>query len=363
MKALTAASLLLLLTSLGVAKQRVAGSGEFNWQLPPGFPEPRVPADNPMTVDKVELGRRLFHDPRLSGNKTLACADCHHSERAFTDGRPRAVGAEGDHHPRSSMSLINAAYNATFGWDDPTVRRLEDQALIPLMNTRPVEMGVAGRDDEVLARLRGDRHYRRLFARGFPDEEEPVTMRNVVRALAAFQRTLISGDSAFDRWAYGAETDALPPEARAGASLFFSRRLSCFQCHSGFNLSGPVVYAGADPEEPRFHDNGLLDHAARDASTEANSGVHRITGRDEDRGLFRAPTLRNIAVTEPYMHDGSIATLEAVIDHYAAGGRARSGSDAPPDPLITGFELTDNERRQLVSFLESLTDRRYLEAD
>lgn len=316
-----------------------------------------------MTVEKVELGRLLFHDPRLSGNGTLACADCHRPELAFTDGRARAVGAEGDEHPRSAMSLMNVAYNASLGWDDPSLTRLEDQAIVPLMNRHPVEMGMSGRESEVLQRLRDDPVVRQQFQRGFPEDEEPVTLSNVVQSLATYQRTLISGDSAYDRWAYSAQTEALSWSARNGARLFFSGRLNCFRCHSGFNLSGPVVYAGSQPEEPRFHDTGLVDKHAGSTKAELNTGVHRITDREEDRGRFRAPTLRNIAVTAPYMHDGRFSTLGEVIDHYAAGISSRSDSQGSMDPILSGFELTDEEQRDLVAFLESLTDARFLRND
>lgn len=347
--------------------QRDSPSG-YVWRLPEGFPTPQVPADNPMTPDKVELGRRLFHDPRLSGDGTVSCVSCHHPERAYTDGRGRAVGSQGSVHPRSAMSLTNVAYNATFGWDDPTLTSLEDQALVPLLNTQPLEMGVAGREDEILARFRDDGPYHRLFRRAFPRDANPVSMRNVVRALASFERTLISGNSPYDHWVHRGEVDALDPDERAGARLFFSQRLSCFRCHAGFNLSGPVIYEGSEAPEARFHNTGLYDEDGRGAYPEPNSGVHRLTGRKEDMGHFRAPTLRNIALTAPYMHDGSVPTLEAAVDHYAAGGRARSRRekarhgepDFPTDPLVTGFELTPKERSQIVAFLRALTDESFV---
>ena len=189
-----------------------------------------------------------------------------------------------------------------------------------------------------------------------------------MRALASFERTLISGDSRYDRWAYGGKVDALNPDERAGAQLFFSRRLNCFRCHAGFNLSGPVVYEGSGAPEVRFHNTGLYNEDGRGSYPEPNTGVYRITGRSEDMGKFRAPTLRNIALTAPYMHDGSIPTLDAVIDHYAAGGRARSLSSGAgkrerpsrTDPLITGFQLTLEERRHLIMFLQALTDESFV---
>jgi len=340
----------------------------FVWQLPPGFPVPRVPPDNPMTPVKIELGRRLFHDTRLSGDGTVACVSCHDPARAYTDGLARAVGIRQNIHPRSSMSLTNVAYNATLGWDDPALTSLEDQARVPLLNTRPPEMGVADREEVVLARLRADHPYRALFLEAFPEDQDPVTMRNVTYALASFERTLISGYSPYDRWAYGGDIDALGPDARAGARLFFSRRLSCFRCHAGFNFSGPVVYEGSTTPAAMFHNTGLYNENGRGAYPAPNTGVHRHSGRDEDMGKFRAPTLRNIALTAPYMHDGSVPTLEAVLDHYAEGGRARYSSPhaaTPPagattDTLVAGFALPPEERHQLVAFLQALTDEDFV---
>lgn len=358
-----AATAALLTTGSGCSPGATGPPAEaeaFVWDLPPGFPEPLVPADNPMTAAKVELGRLLFHDPRLSGNGGLACSGCHHPERAYTDGRAQAVGSLGDEHPRSAMSLANVAYASTLGWDDPTLTSLEAQALVPLLNEHPVEMGVAGHEEQVLDRLRGDRAYRSLFERAFPDSPDPFTLQQVARALACFQRTLISGDSPYDRWAYRAEVDALSPEARAGAALFFSQRLACFRCHAGFNLSGNVTHAGAEPEAPLFHNTALYNLDGAGAYPETNPGLYRLTGQPADMGKFRAPTLRNVALTAPYMHDGSVPTLEAVLDHYANGGRAPAESPLK-DPLLTGFELSAEDRAALIAFLGALTDESFIE--
>jgi cytochrome c peroxidase len=363
-----------LLAALAAAAARVDGrpsvshrvddDAPFAFDLPAGFPAPRVPSENPMTTAKVELGRRLFHDPRLSYPGTLACAGCHKPELAYTDGRAHAVGVAGDLHPRSSMSLANVAYSPTFGWDDPTLKRLEDQVPVPLLNTHPIEMGLAGHEAEVLARLARDRSYARAFRHAFPEQEKPVTFDNVARALASFLRTLISGDSPFDRWSRGADVAALAPDERAGARLFFSKRVGCFHCHSGFNLAGAVDYDGAEPEPPHFHNTGLYDLDGHGAYPPLATGAHRLTGRAEDMGAFRAPTLRNVALTAPYMHDGSIATLEEVVDHYAAGGRAprpqQAMVDSVRDAQLNGFELTSEERAQLVAFLRALTDEAFL---
>ena len=370
---LAAAALVLLAMACDTGKPRLDRMDRerptgFVWQLPQGFPVPRVPPDNPMTPVKVELGRRLFHDPRLSGDGTVACVSCHDPGRAYTDGRARAVGIQGNIHPRSAMSLTNVAYNATLGWDDPALTRLEDQARVPLFNTRPPEMGVAHREDSVLARFKDDHRYRALFLEAFPEDEDPVSMRNVTYALAAFERTLISGNSPYDRWAYGGEVDALNPDERAGARLFFSRRLSCFRCHAGFNFSGPVVYEGSAEPAALFHNTGLYNEDGHGAYPVPNTGIHRHSGRDADMGKFRAPTLRNIALTAPYMHDGSVPTLEAAVKHYALGGRARyvspqahpSQAGAATDPLVAGFVLTPEEQSRLVAFLHALTDASFL---
>ncbi len=354
-----AAAMILVMVSCGDFGQKADVSvdlvrkGEFVWQVPKGFPIPAVPEDNPMTWEKIELGRKLFHDPRLSGDGSVACATCHKPELAYTDGRARAKGIKGNIHPRSAMSLTNVAYNATIGWDDPTLTRLEDQIPIPLFNTLPPEMGAAGLENEILSRLKKDRGLVRLFQKAFPQDKEPVILRNVIYALASFERTLISGNSPYDRWAYGAEADALDKNQRAGAKLFFSKRLSCFRCHTGFNLSGPVAYEGSGRPEAMFHNTALYNLDGAGAYPVPNTGVNRHTGNISDMGKFRAPTLRNVALTAPYMHDGSIATLEEVLDHYEVGGRSR-GHNA--DSLMTGFRLSPEEKKQLIAFLRALTD-------
>jgi cytochrome c peroxidase len=323
-----------------------------------------------MSDAKVELGRRLFYDLRLSANRTASCATCHRQHLAFTDGRALARGSTGELHPRSTLTLTNAAYNATLDWADPPLTRLELQIPIPLGNTRPVELGWAGREEEMLGRLAADPTYRRLFARAFGREAARGTLGfdAVVRALASFVRTLISGGSPYDRVVFHGDHDALGPAAWRGMRLFFSERLGCSGCHGGFNLSGPVVWAGGPDAEPQFHNTGLYNLDGRGAYPPSDTGLHRLTGRRRDMGRFRAPTLRNIAVTAPYMHDGSLPTLEAVIGHYAAGGRViRSGlesGDGRKSPLksrrIRGFALSESETRDLVAFLESLTDEGFL---
>jgi cytochrome c peroxidase len=342
-----------------------ADAPPWRWRLPAGFPEPRVPPDNPMSEAKVELGRRLFHDRRLSLSRTQACADCHQQRRAFTDGRVHALGSTGETHRRSAMSLANVAYGVSFTWADPKVRRLEDQILIPLLGTHPVELGMGGREAELMARLETDPIDAALFAAAFPGDARPISVPNLARAIACFERTLISGDSPYDRVVFQGKMDAMTDAAWRGMRLFFSERLSCSRCHAGFNFSGPVDYVGTEefgrPPEPLFHNTGLYDLDGRGAYPSIDTGLRDVTERHRDMGKFKAPTLRNIALTAPYMHDGSDATLEEVVDHYARGGRAgvagRSGGGGRlKSPLLTGFALTGEERRDLVEFLGSLTD-------
>jgi len=291
-----------------------------------------MPADNPISAEKVELGRRLFYDVRLSGNGSQACASCHQQTRAFTDGRARALGSTGESHPRSAMSLANVAYSASLTWTDAGQRRLEDQMLVPLLGATPREMNLGGREKEITVRLGVDPLYSKLFSDAFPRERAPVNLGNVQKAIASFERTIFSGRSAYDRLVWSDERDALSPAARRGMALFFSKRLACSKCHSGFTFSGPVAWKGGPPSDPAFEDNGL-------------------------GGRFRTPTLRNIAVTAPYMHDGRFATLGAVIDHYSSGGAPSASRSA----LVRGFAVTEREKADLIAFLESLTDTEFLE--
>ncbi len=309
-----------------------------------------------MSAAKVDLGRRLFNDTRLSHNETYACASCHQQRRAFTDGRAQAVGSTGGVHPRSAMSLANVAYNASYGWADPSLRSLEAQMRVPLLNEHPIEMGLAGHEDEIVRRFQ-TADDRARFAAAFPVDPSP-TLANIIKAIASFERTIISGNSPLDRYLYRDDRAALSPSAVNGMTLFFSKRLHCSECHSGFNLSGPVDFAVAKTHPtPAFHNTGLYDVDGAGAYPVSDRGLTDVTKDPKDMGRFRAPTLRNVAVTAPYMHDGSIPTLEAVLDHYASGGHASRFRS----PAVRGFGLTAAEHDDLLAFLNSLTDERFLE--
>lgn len=340
----------------------------YEWNLPPGFPEPWVPEDNPMTAEKVELGRHLFYDVRLSGNETQACAGCHEQARAFADGIPVPTGSTGDVLVRNSMHLTNAGYSFPLTWANPLLPTLEDQIMVPLFGEHPVELGVGGHEEEILDRLRADPLYDELFGAAFPEADDPYTFEKIRQALASFVRTMISGDSPFDRYTYQGDEAALTEQQLRGMGLFFSESLECHHCHFGFNFSGGTKHAGTVHESFAFHNTGLYNLDEDGAYPLGNQGLVEITFDPEDMGAFRAQTLRNIAVTGPYMHDGSVETLEEVIRIYERGGRLiESGplaGDGALNPhksgLVAGFSLTDQEREDLLAFLESLTDETFL---
>ena len=354
--------LLLVLTCATLEAQRA-----YVWNLPKGFPTPRVPADNPMTAAKVELGRHLFYDNRMSVNGGSSCATCHKQELAFTDGKAVSTGTTGEPHPRGAMSLVNIAYNAVLTWSNPGMKELERQALLPMFGEHPIELGLR-EGDGFLETLRSDPKYRELFERAFPEPGERFTNANVTRALASFERSIISARSPWDRYHYGGDDGAVSDAAKRGEVLFFNQHLSCFRCHGGFNFSGATLSEGHPVRDPDFHNTGLYNVPGGLGYPAPNLGIFEFTRDPKDAGKFKAPTLRNIALTAPYMHDGSIATLEEVLEHYAAGGRTlRSGpyagighDNTNKDPLIGGFKLSGQERSDLVEFLKSLTDEEVL---
>jgi cytochrome c peroxidase len=331
-------------------------SPAYEWRLPPGFPRPAVPADNPMSSAKVELGRRLFHETHLSSTGRYACASCHRPELAFTDGRPRALGATGESVKHSAMSLANVAYNPAFTWSDARVHSLESQMRQPLFNRHPVEMGLTGGGRAAVKALSADAVYRSRFAAAFPDDAAPISMANIIKAIAAFERTLISGRSPFDRYVYDDDQTALSDSEKRGMALFFSPRAGCAQCHSGINFSGPLVYEGHETQGALFANTGLYDTDGQGSYPANDQGLIEVTHRAEDMGKFRVPTLRNVALTAPYMHDGSVASLEQVIDHYARGGHKSPRQDSRIRPLF----LSQSERADLAAFLRSLTDREFV---
>jgi len=346
-----------------------AAAPAWHWPLPAWVPPPAVPSDNPMTPAKVELGRHLFYDRRLSADCTMACASCHEQARAFTDGKAVSKGVTGEVGARSAMSLANVAYLPVLTWQNPQLTSLEVQALIPLFGEHPVEMGMAGREQQLFAMFKADPTYRRLFAQAFPAEAGQgdaalYSLSTLTKALASFQRSLLSFDSPYDRYRYGGQKDAISPAARRGEELFFGEKLECYHCHGGFNFTDNLKHARTPFPEIGFHNTGLYNEDGKGAYPKASPGIVEFTGDPRDAGRFRTPSLRNVAVTAPYMHDGSIPTLHEVLrTHYARGGRAvHAGRAANPlrSEFIAGFEITEAEIADVVAFLESLTDEAFL---
>ena len=333
---------------------------EYDWSLPQWTPKPVVPEDNPMSAAKVELGRYLFYDRSLSITGKYSCATCHKQSIAFTDGRRVAIGAKDDLHPRNSMSLTNIAYNPVLTWANPLITRLESQALIPIFGEHPLEMGMVSKEGEIIERLQKDVQYSRMFATAFP-ADDPVNIDNLAKALASFQRTLLSFNSPYDRYRYEGKRDAVSTAVKRGEKLFNSERLECFHCHGGINFSDSIVHERLAFSEIAFHNTGLYNIDGEGSYPPQNTGVYEISQKSEDMGRFKAPTLRNIALTAPYMHDGSIATLEEVIEHYKAGGRAiAEGNNPHKSGFIKGFKLAPSEKQDLLAFLRSLTDEKFI---
>ncbi|MDF2177437.1 di-heme enzyme [Aliiglaciecola sp. CAU 1673] len=329
----------------------------YQWQLPEGFPAPLVPEDNPMSQAKVTLGRHLFYDRNLSANASQSCADCHQQQYAFAEPKVTAIGSTGEAHRRNSQSLVNVAYNGSFTWAHSGLSHIEQQLLIPLFGEKPVEMGISGHENEVLARL-DTPQYHALFKEAFPGEE--VSFSLVVKALASFVRSLLSFDSPFDHYAYGGDDSALSDSAQQGLALFFSEQLECHHCHGGFNFTQSSKHERQQLDLRPFHNTGLYNEDGQGAFPIADQGLIEISQQSRDMGHFRAPSLRNVAVSAPYMHDGSLATLEEVIDFYAAGGRGNGINSPLKSPFVKGFEITDAQKQDLLAFLHSLTDPAFL---
>ncbi len=362
---------LLALLALVACEESPAASPEdaFDWDLPEGVAPPPVPADNPQTAEKVTLGRFLFYDTRLAINQKRSCGICHEDRFGFTDSFVRAVGATNEIHPRNTLSLTNVGYRAALTWVDPDLGSLEAQALIPLLGDDPiVELGYGGQEQSLIDLLRADPLYALDFAAAFPDDPEPVTIENVAKAIAAFERTLISRDSPFDRFNRG-DPDAISPSARRGAALFFSPATGCSRCHGGLDLMATTDAQGEIVAEHGYYNVGLYNVDGLGGYPEGRTGLHATTGDPADMGAFRAPTLRNVEVSGPYLSDGTGATLEDVIDIFDAGGRVLVDGPNPGDgranpfksPLVRPLNLSPDQKADLVAFLKSLTDEGFLE--
>ena len=357
--------LLLLLALASCSKPQPA----YQWPLPEGFPQPVVPAGNPMSTAKVELGRYLFYDTALSANQQQSCASCHQQQQAFAEPRTTSVGSTGQLHRRNASALVNVAYNNTQTWAHDGLTHIEHQLLIPLFGDNPIELGAGGQEAQILARL-NRAPYPALFAGAFGSPTPDF--RRVVDALASFSRSLISFNSRFDRYAYQQDDSALSAQELLGLNLFFSEKLECHHCHGGFNFTQATSHERQPLDRRPFHNTGLYYVSRPDLADKGypqqDTGLSELSLNPADDGRFRAPTLRNVAYSAPYMHDGSLATLSEVIDFYAAGGLVSEVdgeiSDGRQHPaksgFVRGFELTTEEKHALLAFLYSLSDEQFI---
>lgn len=286
----------------------------------------RVPDDNPLTAEKVALGKRLFSDPILSADRSVSCATCHDPERAFTDDRPKAVGVYGRTGPRRVPKLVNRGYGRSFFWDG-RIPTLEEQVLQPVVNSLEMDLPLA----EAVERLKADETYAELFLAAFGQPPDENALAN---ALASYVRTILSGGSRYDRYVAG-ESEALNERERLGLEIFRTKG-NCVTCHLGPNLT-----------DESFHNTGIGFADGRFV----DDGRFTVTEDPRDRGAFKTPTLRDVALTAPYMHDGSLTTLERVIEDYDRGGTP----NPQLDPEIQKLNLSEPEKEALAAFLRTLT--------
>lgn len=304
----------------------------FHLEIPVGFPKPEFPENNVPNSARVALGEKLFFDKNISSDSSISCVSCHHPEKAFTDGLAISRGIGDRPGQRNSPSILNAAYLGQVN-KDGGVKNLDLQALVPIEDAN--EMGISIL--ELAGRLNKDPEYVNLARKAYQQPPNPFV---ITRALATFVRTLYSGDSDYDRYMQG-DSAALNAEALQGKNLFESERLNCTACHSGFNFTNN-----------HFENNGLY-------SQYTDRGRARITLDTTDNGKFRVPSLRNVTLTGPYMHDGSVSTLEEVINHYEKAGQ---NPTILQSDKIKPFKLSAAEIQSLIAFFESLTGRGFVKS-
>lgn len=337
-------------------------------ELPLGLPPVPVPGENPQTVEKVALGKRLYEDKRFSGDGTVSCSTCHDPAKAFGDGLPVAEGIGKQRGTRNSPTVINAAYYTSQFWDG---RRpsLEEQAKDPFEN--PVEHGLKNHEP-ILSTIRADATYPAEFKEVFGVEAKEVAIDHVVKAIAAFERTVISGDSPFDRYLYGGDQKAISEAAKRGLELYRTKA-RCQDCHAigqtdaiftdnkfhnlgvGFKKIETNVIKIASAFRKAKQEGKAIDESVLTNQEASELGRFAVTLNPSDIGRFKTSTLRNVTATAPYMHDGSLKTLEEVMDLYNKGGEANTLLDSGIRPL----NLTDQEKADLLEFLKTLTSPQY----
>ena len=360
-------SVLKLLTVCTVAVGMVV-TAQAHCAAPSGLPEVPVPEDNPQTPAKVALGEKLFNDKRLSTDGTVGCATCHDPAKAFTDHKPVSEGVGGQKGTRNAPTVINAAFYTSQFWDG---RRpsLEAQAKDPFVN--PIEQGFKDHKPVVDA-VAGDPEYVKAFREVFAAEPNDITIDQVVDAIAAFERTVVSGDSPFDRYQYGGDKSAMSESAIRGLEVYRTKG-RCADCHAisqttaiftdndfhnigvGFKRIQDRMYEVAGAFRDAKQQGKPVDETVLSNADASELGRFAVTLRPSDIGRFKTPTLRNVAVTAPYMHDGSLKTLEEVVDLYNKGGEKNPFLDGGIRPL----DLTDQEKADLVEFMKSLTSPQF----
>lgn len=379
----TASLLLAVLLLLAQALSACTPSDEPDLSLgdevpAPWRPVPLIPETNPLTPEKAELGRWLFYDRRLSADGSISCATCHRPELAFTDGLKNSPGIHGDLHPLNTPGLTNSVFQPRLNWANPHTKTFEDQLRGPLFGEGAaiIEMGLTTPEiqQQVLDTLRNAPEYQPLWQAAWPDA--PATPGNtswtwdrIIQSLASFLSTLISDDSPWDRYQRGDKTALSPAQVR-GARLFFSHEngIACHHCHGGFTFTSVARHAGNPFDETAFFNIGLYNIDDDGSYPPGSEGLFAHTGDPADKGAFRAPTLRNLRWTAPYMHDGSIATLREVIEHYQDGGRnithgPNTGDgrlNINKDLAISGMRLTDTQIQDLEAFLDALSDESFV---
>ena len=330
------ASFLALLTLVSVSRAiRADDWGEdssagpvYPYSVPLGLNKPKIPQNNPLTKEKVELGRFLYFDKRLSKNNTISCETCHDPDKGWTDQSPVSTGIHGLKGTRSAPPVFNATYNELQFWDG-RAPSLEEQAKGPIQN--PVEMGFSLKGvEEKIGKIKG---YQKMFKKAFGPGS--ITAEQIVQAIASFERTILSGDSDYDRFVAG-NKQALSPSAQRGMNLFFGRA-RCDVCHSGVNFS-----------DSKFHNLGVGMN-----SKNPDLGRYLVTKKEGDQGRFKTPGLRGLLYTHPYMHDGSEKTLEAVVEFYNKGGIRNPYLDKGIHPL----GLDARQKKDLVAFLKALNGK------
>ena len=299
-------------------------------RAPTGFPAIPFPEDNPFTKEKWELGRKLFYDKILSSDNTVSCGSCHNQPLGFSDNISLSKGAANADGVTNSPTLTNVAYQPYYTRPG-NIPTLEMQILIPIQEHNELNSNIV----DIAERLKKIPDYVNMSQKAFGKEPDPYV---ITRALATFERTLVSGNSEYDKYIRGDKSFNFPEAAIRGKNLFFSSRTNCSKCHSGCNFT-----------DYSFKNNGLYE-------SYTDSGRARVTRKKEDRALFKVPTLRNVATTAPYMHDGSLPTLQSVIEHYNKGGAPHINRSA----LIRPLGLSQAEQRDLIAFLESLTDKKFI---